>query len=152
MITARLLDGRIISVPLAWSWRLAAATPAQRANYRIIGDGQGVHWPDVDEDISAAGMLTGEPARPPRRKRLGASAKAFRRQRLEIAIHHEIAAPLKRAAARRDLSVRQYVTHAIQDCIRADLIGADTAVMASSTDPALAELWNNRRDAVYDRL
>jgi Protein of unknown function (DUF2442) len=65
MITARLLDGRIISVPLAWSWRLAAATPAQRANYQIIGDGQGVHWPDVDEDISAAGMLTGEPARPP---------------------------------------------------------------------------------------
>jgi hypothetical protein len=66
MITARLADGRIISVPLAWSWRLAAATPAQRSNYQIIGDGQGVHWPDVDEDISAQGMLTGEPARPPR--------------------------------------------------------------------------------------
>ena len=67
MITARLVDGRIISVPLAWSWRLAAATPAQRAHYEIIGDGQGVHWPDVDEDISAEGMLTGEPARPPKR-------------------------------------------------------------------------------------
>ena len=40
MITARLVDGRIISVPLAWSWRLAAATPEQRANYQIIGDGQ----------------------------------------------------------------------------------------------------------------
>jgi hypothetical protein len=66
-ITARLADGRIISVPLAWSWRLAAATPAQRANYEIIGDGQGVHWPDVDEDISAEGMLTGDPARPPRK-------------------------------------------------------------------------------------
>ena len=66
MITARLVDGRIISVPLAWSWRLAAATPAQRARYEIIGDGQGVHWPDLDEDISAAGMLTGEPARPPK--------------------------------------------------------------------------------------
>ena len=66
MITARLADGRIISVPLTWSWRLAAATPAQRANYQIIGDGQGVHWPDVDEDISAQGMLIGEPARPPR--------------------------------------------------------------------------------------
>ena len=66
MITARLADGRIISVPLAWSWRLAAATPAQRSNYQIIGDGQGVHWPDVDEDISAQGMLTGAPARPPR--------------------------------------------------------------------------------------
>jgi len=67
MITARLADGRIISVPLAWSWRLAAATPAQRANYEIIGDGQGVHWPDVDEDISAEGMLAGMPARPPRK-------------------------------------------------------------------------------------
>ena len=62
MITARVVDGRIISVPLAWSWRLAAATPEQRTNYQIIGDGQGVHWPDIDEDISAAGMLGGEPA------------------------------------------------------------------------------------------
>src|SRR5205823_5865866 len=51
MITARLVDGRIISVPLARSWRLAAATPEQRTNYQIIGDGQGVHWPDIDEDI-----------------------------------------------------------------------------------------------------
>ena len=66
LITARLIDGRIISVPLAWSWRLAAATPEQRANYQIIGDGQGVHWPEIDEDISAAGMLGGNPARPPR--------------------------------------------------------------------------------------
>ncbi len=66
MITAHLADGRIISVPLAWSWRLASATPAQRANYEIIADGHGVHWPDVDEDISAEGMLTGAPARPPK--------------------------------------------------------------------------------------
>jgi len=66
MITARLVDGRIISVPLTWSWRLSAATPAQRANYEIIGDGHGVHWPDVDEDLSAAGMLLGDPAPPPR--------------------------------------------------------------------------------------
>jgi len=65
MITARLADGRIISVPVAWSWRLAAATHAQRANHEIVGDGQGVHWPDVDEDISAEGMLAGDPARPP---------------------------------------------------------------------------------------
>jgi hypothetical protein len=69
MITAYLVDGRIISVPLAWSWRLAAASPAQRANYEIIGDGEAVHWPDVDEDISADGMLAGTPARPPKQKR-----------------------------------------------------------------------------------
>jgi Protein of unknown function (DUF2442) len=61
-ITAQLVDGRIISVPLAWSWRLSEATPRQRANYRIIGDGHGVHWPDIDEDISAEGMLYGIPA------------------------------------------------------------------------------------------
>ena len=66
-ITAHLVDGRVISVPLAWSWRLADATPAQRANWQLIGDGYGVHWPDVDEDLSADGLLNGVPARRPRR-------------------------------------------------------------------------------------
>ena len=66
-ITAYLVDGRIISVPLAWSWRLSEATPEQRANYKIIGDGQGVHWPEIDEDISAEGMLYGTPAPRPRK-------------------------------------------------------------------------------------
>lgn len=64
-ITAKLVDGRIISVPLAWSWRLSEATSKQRLNYRIIGDGHGVHWPDIDEDISAEGMLYGIPASRP---------------------------------------------------------------------------------------
>jgi hypothetical protein len=63
-IVARLMDGRTISVPLAWSWRLSEATPEQRANFRLIGSGQGVHWPELDEDISARGMLTGVPAPP----------------------------------------------------------------------------------------
>lgn len=65
-ITAYLTDGRTISVPLVWSWRLSKATPEQRANYEIIGDGEGIHWPDIDEDISAEGMLYGTPARPRR--------------------------------------------------------------------------------------
>jgi hypothetical protein len=65
-IIAHLVDGRVISVPLAWSWRLAEATPAQRAHFRLIGTGQGVHWPDVDEDISVEGMLHGTPARRPK--------------------------------------------------------------------------------------
>lgn len=65
-ITAQLVDGRRISVPLAWSWRLAGATVAQRKNYEIIGAGEGVHWPDLDEDISARGMLEGVPARRPK--------------------------------------------------------------------------------------
>ena len=66
LITADLVDGRRISVPLAWSWRLSEATPEQRGNYELIGEGQGVHWPDIDEDISAHGMLSGMPARPPK--------------------------------------------------------------------------------------
>ena len=67
-ITAHLVDGRVISVPLAWSWRLSEATPAQRANWQLIGDGHGVHWPDVDEDISGEGMLTGSLAPRPTHK------------------------------------------------------------------------------------
>jgi hypothetical protein len=66
-ITAHLVDGRVITVPLAWSWRLSEATPAQRSNWQLIGDGHGVHWPDVDEDISAEGMLHGVPAHRPGR-------------------------------------------------------------------------------------
>ncbi|MSQ70053.1 MAG: DUF2442 domain-containing protein [Betaproteobacteria bacterium] len=62
-ITARLADGRVISVPLAWSWRLSEASAAQRQRFEIIGSGQGVHWPEIDEDISAAGMLHGTPSR-----------------------------------------------------------------------------------------
>jgi hypothetical protein len=51
-----------LSVPLAWSWRLSDATPEQRAKYKIIGNGHGVHWPNIDEDISTEGMLYGVPA------------------------------------------------------------------------------------------
>jgi hypothetical protein len=51
---------------LAWSWRLSEATAKQRAKWEIIGDGHGVHWPDIDEDISAEGMLYGIPAPRPR--------------------------------------------------------------------------------------
>ena len=65
-IIAYLADGRVIRVPLAWSWRLSDATPAQRANFRLVGAGHGIHWPDVDEDISVDGMLHGSPAPRPR--------------------------------------------------------------------------------------
>ena len=67
-IIAHLMDGRTISVPLLWSWRLSEATPEQRKHYEIIGDGHGVHWPDIDEDISADGMLYGVPAPRPKSK------------------------------------------------------------------------------------
>jgi hypothetical protein len=62
MITALLVDGRTVSVPLAWSWRLSEATQNQRINYEIIGDGTGVRWPEIDEDLSAKGFLYGLPA------------------------------------------------------------------------------------------
>ena len=67
LITFHLVDGRVISVPLVWSWRLSDATPAQRNNCEVIGDGQGVHWPDVDEDLSVEGMFNGIPARRPKK-------------------------------------------------------------------------------------
>ncbi len=66
-IVAHLADGRVVSVPLEWSWRLKDATPEQRMHWEIIGGGQGVHWPDVDEDISVEGMLRGVPAKRPSR-------------------------------------------------------------------------------------
>jgi hypothetical protein len=68
LIIAELEDGRTISVPLAWSWRLSEATPEQRSNFEIIGNGEGVHWPDIDEDISSRGMLSGVPARPSKKQ------------------------------------------------------------------------------------
>ncbi len=45
IITAHLVDGRTISVPLAWSWRLSEATPEQRSHFEILGSGSGIHWP-----------------------------------------------------------------------------------------------------------
>ena len=66
LIAFHLMDGRVVGVPLAWSWRLSQANGDQRANYEIIGDGQGVHWPDVDEDLSVEGMFHGVPAPRPK--------------------------------------------------------------------------------------
>lgn len=61
-LMADLSDGRTISVPLAWYPRLVHATPAERRNWRLIGVGQGIHWPDLDEDISVEGLLAGRPS------------------------------------------------------------------------------------------
>jgi len=62
-----LVDGRRVSVPLAWFPRLLHASPAQRSNWQLLGDGEGIHWPDVDEDLSVAGILRGTPAPQKRR-------------------------------------------------------------------------------------
>lgn len=55
-------DGRTISVPLAWYPRLLHGTPEERNNWRFIGDKEGIHWPDLDEDISIENLLLGKPS------------------------------------------------------------------------------------------
>jgi hypothetical protein len=62
LLSVRLMDGRIISVPLVWYPRLANASPSQRNNWRISGGGYGLHWEDIDEDLSTEGLLRGAPA------------------------------------------------------------------------------------------
>jgi len=58
-LTVDLADGRTITVPLAWFPRLENGTAAERSNWRLIGNGVGVHWPDLDEDISVESLLAG---------------------------------------------------------------------------------------------
>ena len=60
--TVELMDGRSITTPLAWFPRLLHATPEQRGNWIVAGAGYGIHWPDVDEDLSTEGLLRGAPA------------------------------------------------------------------------------------------
>lgn len=59
MLHVRLVDGREVAVPLEWFPRLRDATPEQRANWRLIGRGVGIHWEEIDEDVSVAGLLRG---------------------------------------------------------------------------------------------
>ena len=61
-VSVDLYDGRTITAPLAWFPRLLHATPEQRANWRVAGAGYGIHWPDIDEDLSTQGLLQGAPA------------------------------------------------------------------------------------------
>jgi len=61
-IVVDLMDGRTISAPLAWYPRLATGTPDQRANWQRCAGGFGIHWPDLDEDLSTEGLLRGAPA------------------------------------------------------------------------------------------
>ena len=70
-LTAELSDGRTISVPLCWYPRLVHATPEERNNWELIGTGQGIHWPDLDEDLSVEGFLAG--------RKSGESPRSFKR-------------------------------------------------------------------------
>jgi hypothetical protein len=70
-LTVDLADGRTLAVPLAWYPRLWHGAPGERRNWRLIGDGAGIHWPDLDEDISIEGLLLG--------KRSGESQRSLQR-------------------------------------------------------------------------
>src|SRR6266478_5753888 len=65
-LSVALRDGRTITVPLAWYPRLFNATAAERKNWHVAGGGYGIHWPDIDEDLSTEGLLRGAPASQPR--------------------------------------------------------------------------------------
>lgn len=62
MLSVFLMDGRNIRVPLAWYPRLLHATPEQRNNWEVSGGGYGIHWPEIDEDLTTEGLLRGAPA------------------------------------------------------------------------------------------
>lgn len=70
-LSVDLSDGRTISVPLEWFPRLLHAKPKERKNWRFIGRGHGIHWEDIDEDISVEGLLAGKPS--------GESQKSFKK-------------------------------------------------------------------------
>jgi len=59
-LVVSLVDGRKVTVPLIWFPRLAEATKNQLENYELLGDGEGIHWPEIDEDLSLAGLLRGD--------------------------------------------------------------------------------------------
>jgi hypothetical protein len=61
-LSVELSDGRTISVPLEWFPRLVNATPKERNNWNLIGKGHGIHWEDIDEDISIEGLIAGKPS------------------------------------------------------------------------------------------
>ena len=70
-LEAKLADGSIVSVPLAWYPRLVHATPEERDNWELVSQGQGVRWPDLDEDLSVEGLIAG--------RRSGESQRSFER-------------------------------------------------------------------------
>jgi hypothetical protein len=91
-LSVDLSDGRTISVPLEWFPRLLHAKPKERNNWRLIGRGHGIHWEDIDEDISVEGLLTDKPS--------GESQKSFKKW-LSQRQSRVILQPSGRAVARR---------------------------------------------------
>ena len=90
-LTAELSDGRTLSVPLDWYPRLTHATPEERDNWRLIGGGEGIHWPDLDEDISAEGLIAGHPSSESQEslQRWIEAKRAGRRLTLDALLRHD---------------------------------------------------------------
>ncbi len=76
-LSVSLQDGRVIAVPLVWYPRLLNATPAQRQNWKIAGGGYGIHWPDLDEDLSTGGLPSARPRRRHRFTRSNSEAVSY---------------------------------------------------------------------------
>ena len=70
-LTVELTDGRKLTVPLDWYPRLKSGSPAERQHWELIGEGDGIHWPELDEDVSVEGLLAG--------RRSGESTRSFQR-------------------------------------------------------------------------
>ena len=80
-LTVDLMDGRTISVPLVWYPRLFGGTPKQRSNWKVCAAGYGIHWPDLDEDLSTEGLLRGAPAPARSVRRLTSRYRRMRKTR-----------------------------------------------------------------------
>jgi hypothetical protein len=80
-LTVDLMDGRTISVPLVWYPRLLNGTPKQRLNWKVCAAGYGIHWPDLDEDLSTEGLLRGAPAPEASARRLTNRSRRRRKAR-----------------------------------------------------------------------
>lgn len=80
-LTVDLMDGRTISVPLVWYPRLLSGTPKQQSNWKVCAAGYGIHWPDLDEDLSTEGLLRGAPAPARAVKRLTRRSRRRRKTR-----------------------------------------------------------------------
>ena len=83
-LVVELRDGRVVSVPLAWYPRLAEGSPGERRRWELLGPGIGIHWPDLDEDISVEGLLRGLPS-----GESAASLKTWRATRQRPAITYQ---------------------------------------------------------------
>ena len=101
-----LADGRLLRIPLDWYPRLEWATPKQRKNYELIYDGEAIHWPDIDEDVSIAGLLKGNKAPRTLPYLTGKWPEHIERERkrIEASYRTKKAIPSKRASRTRAIS------------------------------------------------